>query len=296
MMATMNNYLSLIPTLTHLWHQYGPEPPFAGLKLNYTESPTGLIRTVYQPSLCVVLQGSKKSILGEYSYHYRAGQCLFASADVPVTAHILEASSDQPYMAFSLAIDPHMVTEVLLQHQLKIRQESVYSALQTVSLPALLIEPLHRLLQLVGNEYDGPVLRPLIEREIIWRLLNSDLKEPLCQLGLYDSHHSKVGLVTKWIRDHYNQTRPVAELAAMANMSVPSFHRHFKTVTQMTPLQFQKQIRLHEARRKLALELDIAEIAYSVGYESPSQFSREYRKYFGVSPFQDRQELKAQTM
>ncbi len=159
-------------------------------------------------------------------------------------------------------------------------------------MPQEIIDPLQRLLALVGKKEDQQVLAPLAERELIWRLLGSNLKTALAQLGVADSYNSRINGVTKYLRQHYSKPISVAEMAAMANMSVPSFHRHFKAVTQMSPVQFQKQIRLHEARRQLLVERDISAIGYSVGYESPSQFSRDYRKYFGLSPQQDREELK----
>ncbi|BFM05656.1 AraC family transcriptional regulator [Halioxenophilus aromaticivorans] len=300
----MDNIEHLIPITRQLFELYGQEPPLPGLKITYAEAPTGLIRAVYQPSLCVVLQGAKKSVLGDQTYHYQAGECLFASADLPVSANILQASPQQPYIAFSIAINPSVVTELWLQQQAQAKGAGATASTQsagtsspaliTAKLPPTVLDPLSRLLQLVGDDVNQPVLGPLTERELIWRLLSTELKPALCQLGVADGYNARINTVTQYLRNNYQATITVAELAAMASMSVASFHRHFKSVTQLSPVQFQKRIRLHEARRQLVAQQEIAAISYAVGYDSPSQFSRDYRKHFGLSPLQDRQELLAE--
>ncbi|GGX54850.1 AraC family transcriptional regulator [Saccharospirillum salsuginis] len=283
----------LITATDALWHRYGAEPPLDGLRITRTDTPSGIIRAVYQPSLCVVLQGSKMSMLGNQAFHYTSGQCLLASVNVPVTARITGASAETPYLAFSFAIDPVTVGDLLVERADALPQVQPRAALQTADIPQTLLDPLTRLLALPNHPEDMPVLAPLIQKEIAWRLLGSELSEPLRHLGLKESHTARVGRATAWIREHYNQPLRVTDLARMINMSPASFHRHFKAVTQATPVQFQKQIRLQEARRLLLTREDVAAVGFSVGYESASQFSRDYRKLFGAPPGQDRDTMRA---
>ena len=289
-----NLWQSLIPLVEQCWHSYGAEQPQGNLRITRALEPVKAIRTVYRPSLCVVLAGAKQSTLGDKVFRYQAGQCLLASVDVPVSARILKASTDQPYLAFALALEPRLVAELL--NDIMHNEGDVTSpvALHTAAIPGELADPLFRLFALTNEPRDMPVLAPLVEREIIWRLLHSPLAAKLKQLGLKDSHTARIGRSAQWLRDHFEQPIRVAELAEMANMSVASFHRHFKAVTQLAPVQYQKQIRLQEARRLLLIEDDIASIGFSVGYESASQFSRDYRKVFGVAPGQDRKLLRQQ--
>lgn len=292
-LRTMNKPLEpLLNLVERQWQRHGDEP-LDGMRITYAKEPSGIIRAIYRPSLCVVLQGSKQSALGKQIFHYTAGQCLLASVDIPVTAHILEASAQQPYVAFSLAVDPAIVGELLVEQSQALPKAQPRAALQTATLPDDLLDPLSRLLELLDHPADLPVLAPLIHREIAWRLLSSELSEPMRHLGLKESHTARIGRVTAWIRDHFNQPLRVTELAAMANMSVASFHRHFKAVTEVTPVQFQKQMRLQAARQRLLSQDDIAAVGFSVGYESPSQFNRDYRRLFGLPPGQEKERLRA---
>jgi len=287
-----DNYQSLIPLVANSLSQFGDQMPITGLSVRQAFEPSGVIRSVYQPSLCVVLQGEKISELGERIFHYQAGQCLLAAVDVPVRARIIRASQQLPYLAFRLVINPTTVAELLLEQGEPTHLPVSRTALQMAQLPEALVDPLRRLFSLLSKPNDLPVLAPLYEREIVWQLLNSELREDLRLIGWHESYTARIGQVTRWMRQNFGQAIRVSDLATMANMSVPSFHRHFKAVTQMSPVQFQKQIRLQTARQRLLARADIAEVGYSVGYESPSQFSRDYRKFYGVSPSQDRQEIK----
>ena len=275
------------------WQQHGHENTIKGLRLTCAFEPSGVIRAVYQTSFCVVLQGSKVSSLGNTDFHYHSGQCLFASVNVPVNARIMAASSETPYLAFSLEIDPAMVSELLLQHPDVLSNTHSNTALSVSDVPKELLEPLIRLLALLDQPHDSAVLVPLIRREICWRLLRSPLGPALQQVGLKDSETARIGKVAAWIRSHYQEAIKVGELAAMASMSSASFYRHFKAITQLTPVQFQKQIRLQEARRLLLSGHEVASVGYQVGYESPSQFSRDYRKLFGAPPGKDRAVMRS---
>ena len=275
------------------WHRFGHETPLDSLLITREETPSGYIHAVYRPSLCVVLQGAKISTLGNASFHYGAGQCLMAQVSVPVTAQIVEASAQLPYLAFSLSFDPVIVTDLLVDHAASLDKLPVVPALQADTLPSNLFDPLNRLLALLDEPTDLPVLAPLIIKELIWRLLSSSFADSLRQIGLRETHTARIGQVTAWLRENYQETVTVAALAEIANMSVASFHRHFKSVTQMSPVQFQKQIRLQEARKLLLSHQEVAVVGYQVGYESPSQFSRDYRRLFGAPPGKDKAILRS---
>ncbi|MCB1755473.1 MAG: AraC family transcriptional regulator [Gammaproteobacteria bacterium] len=289
-----NHWQSLINLVEQCWQQYGADQPLEGLNITRSVEPVKSIRTVYRPSLCVVLAGAKQSALGHQVFHYRAGECLLTAIDVPVSAQILDASEESPYLAFSLALNQHLVAELISDAAQTEMDATSTVALHTAEVPDELVDPLIRLMNVIMQPRDIPVLAPLIEREIIWRLLNSQFAAKLKQIGLRESHTSRISRATRWLRENFDEPVRVSELAEMASMSVASFHRHFKSLTQLTPVQFQKQMRLQEARRLLLLEPDVARVGFQVGYESASQFSRDYRKLFGLSPGQDRKVLREQ--
>jgi len=290
-----NSWQSLYTLAEQAWQQKAKQAPLEHLTITRVEAPVDAMRVVYRPSLCVVLAGAKQSTLGNKSYRYAAGECLLASMHVPVSASILDASPQQPYLAFALTLDPIVVSELISHLNTKPQYtEPLPSALSTSSIPQTLIDPLSRLLKLVQQADDIPVLAPLAEKEIIWRLLHSELAPQVVQIGIQESHTARIGRATSWLRAHFREPIRVNQLAAQANMSVASFHRHFKAMTQFTPVQYQKQIRLQQARALLLAEKDVASIGFSVGYESASQFNRDYRRLFGVAPGQDRQRLREQ--
>ena len=285
----MTTLTDLAPLIERHWFAHGRETPIDGLLLTRAEAPSGIIRSVYRPSFCLVVQGAKTTILGETPYRCAAGQCLLASVDLPVTARITQA----PYLALSLAIDPATVTE-LLAEQAGALADTPFAALSTADHDPALCNPLRRLLDLLDAPRDAQVLAPLVRREIIWRLLGGGLGPALRQIGLADTHAARIGRATAHIRDHYAATLRVADLATLAGMSVPGFHRHFKAVTTMTPVQFQKQVRLQEARRRLIAAEEVARVGFAIGYESLSQFSRDYRRLFGAPPGRDAAAIRAQ--
>lgn len=270
------------------WTQFGREPALDGLTLMVAGQPSDPIHSVYRASFCGVLQGAKVSFLGERAFRYDEGKCLIASMDLPVTAQIVEASRDRPYMAFSLAIDPAMIADLVLDQD---QTASAGGLLPTMAIGTLdheLLDPLARLFALLDNPRDLDVLAPLIRREIVWRLLNGPHGAMLRQIGLADSRMARIACVVAWIREHFDQPLRVPDLAGRAGMSLASFHRHFRAATAMTPVQYQKQIRLQAARRLLLAEgVEVAAVGYAIGYESPSQFSRDYRRLFGEPPGRD---------
>ncbi len=296
-MADMDTpFDALTARVSRQFSRFGRETPLSGLLLSRAEAPSSVIRSVYRPSFCAVLQGAKVSTLGDQPFFYRAGQGLLATIDVPVAAQITEASPTRPYLAFSLEIEPAMVADLLVEHGCQLAAPPPPRALATTDLDGALCDPFVRLLDLLDSPADLPVLAPLIRREIVWRLLAGRLGAALRQTGVADSHGSRIGRATAWIRDHYAEAFRVADLAALAHMSIPSFHRHIKAATLQTPVQFQKQVRLQAARRLLLAEgaaASVASVGYAIGYESPSQFSRDYRRLFGDSPGRDGAALRA---
>ncbi|MET7877796.1 AraC family transcriptional regulator [Micromonospora profundi] len=247
--------------------------------------------------LALIAQGAKRMALGDRVYEYRAGQYLVASVDLPVTGRFTQASADAPALGFGLVLQPAMVAELLLQAapgDLPPLAGPTPSGMVVSDAPDDLGDAVIRLLRLLDRPRDVTVLAPLIKREILWLLLTGEQGAAVRQLGLADSSLSHIARAVRWIRDHYAQSFRVEDLARLSGMSVSAFYRNFQAVTAMSPIQFQKQIRLQEARLLLATHPnDVTGVGIRVGYESPSQFSREYRRQFGAPPSQDATRLRA---
>ena len=243
----------------------------------------------------LIAQGEKRIALGDRLYEYGAGQYLVASVDMPITGHFTKASPEQPAIGLGLILQPADVAEVLLQ---AVPADvpaggGTPSGLAVSDAPPALIDAAIRLVRLLDEPRNQAVLAPLVKREILWRLIISDHGATVRQLGLADSSLAHVARAVRWIRDHYADSFRVEDLARLAGMSPSTFYRNFQAVTAMSPIQFQKQIRLQEARLLLALHpSDVTGVASRVGYESPSQFSREYRRQFGAPPSRDALRLR----
>ncbi|AHE52541.1 AraC family transcriptional regulator [Sphingomonas sanxanigenens] len=267
--------------------------PIEGLKVGRTDLPSEVGHSIYQPSFGLVARGVKELMVGETPFHYAAGESLLCAADVPVTSQVTEASPSAPYLAIHLDIDPNVVADLLREQAgLRPRPDDGLIAGKYVLDPDL-FDPLIRLVSLLDRPRDIPVMAPLIRREILWRLLHTDHGPLLSQLAFANGHATRIGRTTAWIRDNYAEALRISDLAARANMSVPSFHRHFKAVTSLSPVQFQKRVRLQEARRILSGSTTIAAAAYEVGYQSISQFNRDYRRLFDHTPSDDAAMLRA---
>ncbi|MEO3857728.1 AraC family transcriptional regulator [Acrocarpospora sp. B8E8] len=246
--------------------------------------------------LALIAQGAKRIALGDRVYEYRAGQYLIASVDLPITGHFTEASPERPALGFGLTLRPATVAELLLQAppgDLPPAVGGAPSGLAVSDASDELIDAVIRLLRLLDQPRDMAVLAPLIKREILWRVITGEQGAVVRQLGLADSSLTHVARAVRWIRDHYTQSFRVEDVAQMSGMSVSAFYRNFQAVTAMSPIQFQKQIRLQEARLLLATHPnDVTGVGLRVGYDSPSQFSREYRRQFGAPPSQDAARLR----
>ncbi|PXA85409.1 AraC family transcriptional regulator [Nostoc sp. 3335mG] len=275
--------------------RHADRPPVPRLRLTVHQStaPTPPTHGLYQPMLCFVLQGRKRVIIGERVIEYRAGDFLVASVDLPVIGQVTEASADRPYMVVGLALDPAAIAALLID--LPHAGEGPGEAgISLSAMTADLLDPLLRLTRLLDRHEDIAVMAPMLEREILYRVLQGPQGAILRQIARSDSRLSQVRRAIDWIRQNYVEPLRVDHLAGLAGMSASSFHRHFKAVTAMSPLAYHKQIRLQEARRRLiAAPAEAARVAYAVGYESPSQFSREYARLFGLPPIRDAARLRA---
>jgi AraC-like DNA-binding protein len=265
-----------------------PATALAGVRATISRVPTEAIHCVTGPSLGLVVQGAKRTIVGDRVFEYGAGDFVITSVELPIASRIVHASADRPYLACGLSLAPATIALLLLEAPGIDDIAATPCGMGVHAAPVELQEALVRLLRLLDAPRDAPVLRPLIEREILWRLLCGPQGGRVRQIGLADSRLAQVSHAIRHIREHYAQSLGVDELAALASMSVSSFHRHFRAVTAMTPIQFQKQIRLQEARtRLLADAADVAAVGFAVGYDSASQFSREYSRMFGAPPGRD---------
>ncbi|ACI50561.1 transcriptional regulator, AraC family [Gluconacetobacter diazotrophicus PA1 5] len=264
-----------------------------GLSLMRADAPTLPVSCVYQPTLCLIVQGSKQVVLGDRIFAYDARNYLIATVDLPVTGGVTQATPDYPYLALSLALDPSRIAALLLDVPAVLAETRPAAGLAVSTVTDTLLDPVARLVGLLDRPEDIPVLAPLFEQEILYRLLQGDQGGILRQVARADSYLSHVRRAVAWIRDHYAEPFSIGDLAAQTGMSASSFHRHFKAVTMMSPLQYRTRIRLQEARRMLLADgQDAAGIGFVVGYDSPSQFSREYRRMFGVPPARDAARLR----
>lgn len=248
------------------------------------------------PLLVVMAQGGKRLLLGDRTYEYRAGQCLAVTANLPVTGYWIDADHTTPALGLALVLRPAAIAALVLKAPAprRPRAELDASAIATGEAGVDLLDAVARMLRLLDRPDDAPVLAPLIEQEILWRFLTGPHGDTLRQIGLADSDLTHVGRAIGWIRDNYAETMRIDDLATMSGMSPSAFHRHFRAVTAMSPLQFQKRIRLQRARSLLlAQPRDVAGVGHVVGYDSPSQFTREYRRLFGAPPGQDAARLRS---
>ena len=259
------------------------------LSLFRQNKPLGPISGIYEPSVCLVLQGSKRVLLGDDVYTYDAQNYLITSVHLPTVVHIVSASQENPYLGLRLKLDQREILQLMADGDLpspRKPQPGRGMATGEVTLP--LITAFERLIDLLSKKEDIPVLAPIIQREITYRLLIGDQGAHLRQIASTGSQSHRIAEAIDWLKDNFNQALRIEDLAAKVCMSTSSFHHYFRMMTALSPLQFQKQLRLREARRLMLTEyLDAATAAFQVGYESSSQFSREYNRQFGAPPLRD---------
>jgi len=265
-----------------------------GLSLFRRSEPTEPMTGMYEPSICMVAQGAKRVVLGDDTYVYDAGHYLITSVHLPTVVQVVEASRERPYLGLKLTLDQREIAQLMADSNLpppRTQQSSRGMATGQVTLP--LVTAVQRLIDLLDAEQDIPILGPVIQKEIIYRLLVGDQGARLRQIAAAGSQSHQIARAIEWLKGNFNQPLRIDDLAAQARMSSSTFHHHFRSMTALSPLQFQKQLRLQEARRlMLAERLDAATAAFQVGYESPSQFSREYNRLFGAPPLRDITKLR----
>ncbi|MDO9607045.1 MAG: AraC family transcriptional regulator [Brevundimonas sp.] len=261
-----------------------------GLRLYRSDVATRMVSVAYEPMFCLVVSGSKQTVLGDVVYTYQTGECMVVSAELPVCGSVLEP----PYLAVSIDLNPTTIAAMMLETDaVAPPDQPPPSGIHIAPLDEDMVDPLTRMLRLLDRPDEIAVMTPMIERELIWRLLNSPYAATVRQIGSTESRLSGVSRAIRWIRANYATQVRVEDLSDMAGMSLSTFHRHFRTVTTMSPLQFHKQVRLQEARARLLSGGEgAAEAGFAVGYDSPSQFSREYTRRFGLPPARDAARLR----
>ncbi|WP_141322968.1 AraC family transcriptional regulator [Myxococcus sp. AB025B] len=259
------------------------------LSLIRAAEPTPELHALQAAALCIVAQGRKQVLLGDDVYVYGTDQCLVASMDLHVTGQVIEATPARPYLCFRLDLEPGQLSSLMMEAALEAPEDrGVARGLALGPVAAPLLDATSRLVRLLDTPRDIPVLAPLITREILYRLLSGENTARLRRIAMADSRLDAIARAIHWLKAHYTAPLRIEDLARTVHMSPSALHHHFKSVTAMSPLQYQKQLRLQEARRRMLAEaMDAAMAGHSVGYESPSQFSREYSRMFGAPPSRD---------
>ncbi|MFV0439395.1 MAG: AraC family transcriptional regulator N-terminal domain-containing protein [Desulfopila sp.] len=271
-----------------------PVTAYAPLSLYRHEAPTESISYLQEPSLCLIVQGEKRVLLGEESHYYDKDHYLLTSVDLPLIAQILQASHTRPYLGLTLKLEKKHIAQMLLDDHVAIaRNRAADRGLVVSRIDLAIVQAMLRLIDLLDHPDDIPVLAPLIQREILYRLLIGEQGRHLQQISMVGSHSHQIARAIEWLKENYDKSFRVEDLASHSGMSTSSLHYHFRAMTAMSPLQFQKRLRLNEARQRMLMEQkDATTAAFEVGYESPSQFSREYSRLFGAPPVKDIQKLR----
>ena len=273
------------------WTSEGEQNPGAipSLSLFREDGPTDPISAVYEPSVCMVVQGAKRVLLGNETYVYNEQQYLITSVDLPAFFQVIEASKEKPLLGLNLTFDIQEVSRLLIDSNFphhRAQRSAHGMATSEITLP--LLTAFQRLVDLLDEAQDIQMLAPIIQKEIVYLLLAGEQGARLRQIAAAGSQSQQIARIIEWLKNNYTQQLRIDDLASQARMSTASFHNHFRSITALSPLQYQKHLRLHEARRlMLAESLDAATAAFQVGYESPSQFSREYNRLFGAPPLRD---------
>ena len=284
----------LLERIARAVREDGSVEPLKGVRLHRSSSPTELNLNVSDPAFAVIAQGSKELYLGKERYRYDPYHYCLGTIELPLASQIIEASRERPYLSLRLELDPILVGSVMteLGHSAKPKRADV-KAFNVSLLDAGLLDAAVRLVRLIDTPTEARVLAPLVKREIICRLLLGKQGARLRYIAVMGGYTSPIARAIEWLREEFDQQLRIDDIAQEVGLSVSSFHHQFKAVTALTPLQFQKQLRLQEARRLMLSEaLDAASTAYRVGYNDASHFSREYKKLFGSPPVRDVERLR----
>ncbi|EGR2720568.1 AraC family transcriptional regulator [Vibrio parahaemolyticus] len=265
------------------------DTPISGLRFSRWTTPTPPTSYTHNPSICLIAQGRKRVLLGEESFIYDANHFLISSVDLPIIANIIEASEEQPYLGLIMELDLTDISQLIVDSELAFTQsKEAQKGIAVGELSESLLDAFVRLAELLDEGQNIKILAPIIKREIFYRLLISEQGTRLHQIVTAGSHSHQIAKAIDWLKNNFVKPLSVGDLASYTDMSKSSFYTHFRSMTSMTPLQFQKKLRLSEARRLMLTEnLDAMAATFKVGYESPSQFSREYSRLFGAPPSKD---------
>ncbi|EJG0732478.1 AraC family transcriptional regulator [Vibrio parahaemolyticus] len=282
----------LIDRWTGNANQY--DTPISGLRFSRWTTPTPPTSYTHNPSICLIAQGRKRVLLGEESFIYDANHFLISSVDLPIIANIIEASEEQPYLGLIMELDLTEISQLIVDSELAFTQsKEAQKGIAVGGLSDSLLDAFVRLAELLDEGQNIKILAPIIKREIFYRLLMSEQGTRLHQIVTAGSHSHQIAKAIDWLKNNFVKPLSVGDLASYTGMSKSSFYTHFRSMTSMTPLQFQKKLRLSEARRLMLTEnLDAMAATFKVGYESPSQFSREYSRLFGAPPSKDIKSLR----
>ena len=297
------NQQSLAQTLGRILSVEGLlETPVDGLTLFRADSPMSCTSAVYEPCLGFIVQGSKSLQFGDREIIVGPLSFIAASVHLPVAGNLLDASPESPYLGIKLTLDPQEITDLVLDlgDRAPVAEEDFNCdesscGMRVAQMDRGIVDALDRLVRMVEAPADAPILAPMVRRELLYRALMTDMGPHLRKLAVSESQANRISRVIAVLKDRFSEPLRVSELAEGANMSESSFYHSFKQVTRMSPLQFQKKLRLHEARRLMLTEgLEAASASYRVGYESPSHFSREYSRMFGAPPRADVNKLRGE--
>ena len=288
------NREELVERLAQAIRDDGTAEPLNGLRLRRASSPTGLGHGVSFPSFCVIAQGCKELLLGDSLYRYNPAQYLISTAALPIASRVTEASPERPYLGIVLKLDSTLVGSVLVEagHRGP-RSHTAVTAIDVSPLDASLLDAVVRLVRLLDSPAEARFLAPLVVREIVYRLMLGAQGGRLHQIAALGGATHRIAEAVERLRNDFDQPLRIEELAQELGMSVSGFHHHFRALTAMSPLQFQKQLRLQEARRLMLGEgLDATSAGYRVGYGNASHFTREYKRLFGAPPMRDVEQLR----
>jgi AraC-like DNA-binding protein len=284
----------LVELIARAVREDGTVEPLKGMYLHRSSAPKEPLHSVYDPVFCVIAQGSKEIFLGNERYVYDPYHYLLVTAELPLVGHVLDASKERPYFSLRLNLDPALVGSVMLEAgQPAPRRRADVRAIDVSSLDAGLLDAVVRLVRLLDAPAEAPFLAPLIVREIVYRLWIGEQGDRLSYIAALSGYTAHIAKAIARLHKDFDQPLRIETIAREFGMSVSGFHHHFKAVTAMSPLQFQKRLRLQEARRLMLGEhLDAASAAYRVGYDDAAYFNREYKRFFGLSPMRDVERLR----
>jgi len=278
----------LAERISHKLDKDGVLEIFPSVTIARSSVPTHPNHTVFTPAFCVIAQGSKQVFLGEEKLKYDTGHYLISTVDLPIVSYVLEASDEMPYLSFRMDLEPSLIADVLIESGVEIKSGAAsVKAMDVSMIDADILNAVVRAVRLLDKPGEEKMLLQSIKREIVFRLLQGNQAPRLAHL-IAGGEKRRISKAIENLRTHFDEPLRIDSIARELGMSVSGFHHHFKSVTAMSPLQFQKQVRLQEARRlMLGEDLDAASAGFRVGYDDPSHFSREYKKQFGAPPQRD---------